>query len=291
MKDNILTLAQVCYRLAGCPEQEPADRWVPRLVGLGIYLPCSGNDPDSNRVRGFWAAARQRMDCLDRVAREIELAARETGTGGWWLKGWASRHLYPQPPMRLMADLDILLEGESEVDGMAEYLIAQGYIQQPQKRPWPSNFERVLLSPDGVVVELHRSLGPERLARRLRVPDPGKGTGLLPPEWQLVHACLHCFQHAGNLKAYQWLDVWLLARDERTLHTSRAILEQAKLRAPMRFFDFLFERNLGEPLAGAGSAGVWPWLYDKDGWRFPFGWRGPKLVVYGEDLIDRWRHR
>jgi len=282
---DVPPLVRICFRLAGLPADTSWADAVPRLIAAGVYLPCAKDDPDRRRAEGFVAAGQERQRLLSQVSQTISKVAKDVQMGGWWLKGWAARSLYPAPEMRLMADLDLLLADAVQVEKLASALQEHGYVRQPQATPWPANFELPLLAPEKVLVELHRSLGPPIFGDRLGQPEAQDGLRPLPPDWQIAHACLHCYQHAGRLKAYQWLDSWFLAQNEENLAGGIRLLSTRRLNAVLRFYQFHFAGNLGKTVGVASRGTPWRLLYDGERWRFPLAWRGPKIVVVVEDRL------
>ena len=121
------------------------------------------------------------------------------------LKGSAVAHLvYPDPAQRPFGDVDLLVP-VARLDVAVSTLIRAGYTRpRPQLRP---GFDRrfaksvTLISPDGLPLDLHRTLAGGRFGLLLAADDlfgssepfilAGRHLAALKPEYRLLHACYH----------------------------------------------------------------------------------------------------
>ncbi|CAN5190501.1 hypothetical protein BH24ACT1_BH24ACT1_09330 [soil metagenome] len=121
------------------------------------------------------------------------------------LKGSAFAHLvYPDPAQRPFGDVDVLVPA-SRFDVAVTTLVDAGYTRErPQRRP---GFDRrfvksvTLTSPDGLPVDLHRTLAAGRFGLTLAADDlfaassalmlAGQTLSALAPEDRFLHACYH----------------------------------------------------------------------------------------------------
>lgn len=121
------------------------------------------------------------------------------------LKGSAVAHLvYPDPAQRPFGDVDLLVP-IARFDVAVSTLVGAGYTRpRPQLRP---GFDRrfaksvTLISPDGLPLDLHRTLAGGRFGLLLVTDDlfgssdplvlGGRHLAALSPEQRLLHACYH----------------------------------------------------------------------------------------------------
>lgn len=69
------------------------------------------------------------------------------------MKGWIMRNYYPDPLMRSMGDLDVLIK-DMDSHKMQEWIESKGYILENNKNPVHDEYQK----PPYVLVELHRTL-------------------------------------------------------------------------------------------------------------------------------------
>lgn len=143
------------------------------------------------------------------------------------LKGaYLARFAYPDPGLRPMRDLDLLLRPEQAIDAF-NLLAARGYRPiwegSPEAHLLVSHHLPQLASPDGIIIELHHRLSDphpsytnefaEKLWQRSRPKTIG-GTHInfLCPEDLLLHLCIHAaLNHDLNVGPLALADVAALA--------------------------------------------------------------------------------
>lgn len=121
------------------------------------------------------------------------------------LKGTAVAHLdYPDPALRSFGDVDLLVRS-TQFDDAVEVLVAAGHQRKfPEPRP---GFDRrfgkgsCLVAPDGLELDLHRTLAMGPYGVRVEVDDlwrrastfevGGRLFHALGPEERFLHACFH----------------------------------------------------------------------------------------------------
>ncbi len=111
-------------------------------------------------------AAAVQVSCLQHLARQIAAVAAEVGTDIVFLKGTAL-HLagIPQPGSRAMGDVD-LLAPLAAAAALQDALVRAGHREQGQRQPsdWESGHLPPLVSPHGLVSEVHLRVKRVRLA-------------------------------------------------------------------------------------------------------------------------------
>lgn len=209
MKPNN-TLESIVALLADTHFEWQSDSCRSSLLKAGLYLPVSYLDANDVQRSGYEAVAIARYGVLKDEAQWLAEVCSELNIGGYWLKGWTSKDRYKDPWRRLMADLDLLVPPDS-VELLADEMVRRGFRRPKAVKPWPANFEVALVAPSGILVEVHGSIGPWMVAEPWNkiLEWPKEGLFCLPPHWHLLQQMLHCFQHAGQLKGYQWLDLAL----------------------------------------------------------------------------------
>lgn len=282
----------------------PAEAEWSALLRLGLYGWWYDRDPDGPRRDTNRRSADMLLAMQEECANDLREAAAATGSmGGLWLKAMASRQpqwdMYPQPWMRVATDVDVWFE-EAEIPVLARWLVAnRGYEFGLQQTPWPRNYELAMVSPEGIVVELHAALGPRRWPVNLfgRITPEmvalrciGQIQSLSMP-MQLVHGVVHLFQHAGHLKYFQLMELLLLLERDRDGRAEVMLLRwgYGSLWAWMvlrllRLWpdpgdapDFLAQRwhNVGRV-----HRALWSAALDEHGiWRGPAQMRGPKILA------------
>lgn len=225
----------------------------------GLYL-----EAVAERRPSELAAARAALGrAAAREAAQVETFAREAGAlldalsdlGPVVLKGPALAAAWPEPRLRPVGDLDLLV-GAHELEEACARLLRRGFRRAPEEpggrlRPPPTGVE--LLPPEGarVAVDLHvrpfRSVG-RRLdgaalrARSVTTSVLGRRVRVLEPADALLFAYVHAAKHA--VRAPKWLldlcalagradeDTWRVAtRRARETGTARALWSAARLAA------------------------------------------------------------
>lgn len=140
--------------------------------------------------------------------------------------GYLARFAYPDPGLRPMRDLDLLIRPERAVDAF-ELLKARGYAAVNDAKPEAYFAERrhlpPLVGPEGLHVELHhRLISEDHLAfsadfdetlwtRSVRREIAGTPIVFLRPEDLLLHLCIHAtHEHRLNVGPLALADVALL---------------------------------------------------------------------------------
>lgn len=156
--------------------------------------------------RAYRAAALDALHHKGELARTIALL-RTGGFAPLALKGaWLAWHAYPDPALRPLRDLDLLLDPASVISAW-ELLAAQGYVPDAADLPLEDAVRLdkhlpPLVSPRGVVVELHQRLGeaPGRTDHAAPRLDPAKvranaidvdGVTFPAPPDMLAHLIVH----------------------------------------------------------------------------------------------------
>lgn len=194
-----------------------------RLAGLADVVPETVWD----RLKA--SQRRHAMRNL-KIYRELVTVTRilnDAGIASIALKGaYLARFAYPDPGLRSMRDLDLLIRPEQVVDAF-ELLKARGYAAVNDGTPEAYFAERrhlpPLVSPDGLHVELHhRLISEDHLAfsadfdetlwaRSVRREIAGIPIGFLCPEDLLLHLCIHAaHEHRLNVGPLALADVALL---------------------------------------------------------------------------------
>jgi hypothetical protein len=201
------------------PKLEPAD-WqeLDRLAALHRLAPLlhaerGSDEAVPNAIRDGWRAA-HRHSAIQALAIRAELEdccalLEQAGHQPIALKGaWLSRHAYPAPALRPMRDLDIWVPVEG-VLGAYAVLLGCGYVMAEPPEMALEDVVRLdkhmppLLSPRGVVIELHHHLweptgrldhaspsADEAAIRARAVVDPG-GIRMPAPQDTLAHLIVH----------------------------------------------------------------------------------------------------
>ncbi|QYJ07448.1 nucleotidyltransferase family protein [Qipengyuania flava] len=212
-----------------------------------LYFRWNGDDAVPVALRDIWAAA-YRQSAIAALAQRaallslVEDLGRE-GITAVALKGaWLAWNIYPEPALRPLRDLDLLIAPEQALAARA-HLLAKGWVEEDDDglpaEEWLERFKHLpaLVAPDGTVLELHVRLWDEdgrtpanvsgvlyratALADHpaLRFPDPVDMLMHLA-----VHATFHRFD-AGPLmlvdfdqllakQAFDWESVWPRAASE-----------------------------------------------------------------------------
>ncbi len=165
---------------------------------------------------GMVASQRQ-----DRIARELyDLFDREQFSY-MPVKGLLLRELYPAPEMRLMGDLDILVQLD-EYPRMRELLLELGYIERVE-----SDHE-LIWHKNGVMIELHKRLIPSYNKDYYAVFGDGWQLGkictgtryAMTDEDQMVYQLVHFAKHYrdGGIGLRHIVDLYLYRRSRPNLN-------------------------------------------------------------------------
>ncbi len=164
-----------------------------------------------DRLRAVYVRSATRNALLFRDTARIAESLGRAGIPLMLLKGvHLARFVYPEPALRSMADLDLMVPQDRLLDAEALFL-REGY--GPTTRPDPvefcthSNHLAKLFAPGGSVVELHwtieRPTSPFTIdldglwARARTVPFGNQVVRVLAPEDLLLHLALHVSYHHG----------------------------------------------------------------------------------------------
>lgn len=166
-----------------------------------------------NAIRDSWRSA-HRLAAIQALAVQAGLAEchgllEQEGYQPVALKGaWLARHAYPEPALRPMRDLDLWVPAQSILDANAA-LRGAGYTELEPPEMALADMVRLdkhmppLLSPRGVVVELHHRLWEphgrldhaspkaDEAAIRARAIVDGDGIRTLHPQDTLAHLIVH----------------------------------------------------------------------------------------------------
>ena len=317
------------------------ENWIPTLIGHaarvrlpGVDASLAGSSVSPDRGEVFWAAVqamgcyhwyaevdydqnrRQRntelvqalLEAQQDVAQDVVQAAVQTASGGGlWLKALAARSLdrpklYVTPALRIATDVDVWF-AEHEVLSIATWLkVHAGYTTVEQGVVWPQNYEMGLVSPEGVLLDIHDALGPRkelrnwfgRLTPHIQAQAQSGTVQALSADMQLVHAVVHFFQHAGHLKYYQLLEMLMLMESANVREAARTILldngyDQLWAWVVLRISRLWPTRDIGKMPAFLGNEKaalpswqrrLWDTVLDQNGiWRGPQPYRGPKALT------------
>lgn len=216
---RVLLLALISARPpAILPPLEPAAwREIDRMAALHRLQPLLHNSHHANDaipqpIRAGWQAA-YRQSALAALILASELSAtvellERAGFAPLALKGaWLAWHAYPHPALRPMRDIDLLLSPETVIPAF-NLLRASGYQLAGEQQLAPEDAVQLdkhmtpLLSPRGVVIELHQRLweidgrmdhaapAADEQAIRSRSIRAGN-TGFLCPQDTLAHLIIH----------------------------------------------------------------------------------------------------
>lgn len=204
----------------GAAPQLDGDAWqaLDRLAALHRLAPLlhaeRGQDEGvPQAIRSNWQAAHRRS-AIEALALRTELAdcsalLEQAGHRPIALKGaWLSRHAYPAPALRPMRDLDIWVPLAGVLSAF-QVLLECGYVlAEPPEMTLEETVKLdkhmpALLSPRGVVIELHHRLwepagrldhaspSADEAAIRGRAEVDADGIRLLAPQDLLAHLIVH----------------------------------------------------------------------------------------------------
>lgn len=198
-------------------------------------------------LRLDWADA-YRASAISALAHKAELVAivgalARAGIDSIALKGaWLAWHAWPDPALRPLRDLDLLIAEEKVLDAR-RLLLTLGYVEIGTEglsaEQWKQRYHQLppLVSPSGIVVELHHRLWIEDW-RTPRLPDDVFLRAFADPEYpglryldpidQLLHLAVHASVHAfdggplmladfeqlGRVHGFDWDAVWKRANTE-----------------------------------------------------------------------------
>ncbi len=200
------------------------------LTSMGLYslwlseTNCMETDQEAVDQLKSWYELRLK------VSHQVSDAVIAHDGSGIWLKGWSLLAYYKYPWQRLMTDLDLLVDSNNVVE-LSKILKQLGYAYLPQKTPWPKNFELVMRSPEGVLVEIHDALGPRKIFGNLKKIYilPRSELVLCTPLQYFAHSIVHFFQHAGHLKPIQMYELGLMLQNEQLVQNIRPLLKTYNL--------------------------------------------------------------
>jgi len=189
-----------------------------RLAALHRLQPLlhaeRGNDEAiPNAIRDGWRAA-HRLSAMQALATRATLeeccaCLEQEGYEPIALKGsWLTRYAYPEPAQRPMRDVDIWVSAECVLSAY-DVLLGGGYVAaEPPEMSLEDTLRLekhmpVLMSPRGVLVELHHHLwepagrldhaspGADEAAIRARAAVDADGIRMLAPQDTLAHLVVH----------------------------------------------------------------------------------------------------
>ncbi|MBN1201876.1 MAG: nucleotidyltransferase family protein [Anaerolineae bacterium] len=230
------------------PHTIPGSAW-PEIINAALenrlapvlWWTVSRAELNLNTIPG-WQAVVQRSrrtaisyTLLMHTQAQVNTALAAANIPALWLKGIALAHMiYPQPTLRPMSDLDVLIPYEQRRDALA-VVEGLGY-QHPDPHKVVSGFDDsqmhhyVLIGGGNIIIELHH-----QLASRDVMPDPAQTAWFwtqtqpltvenagpdsfltLTPTAHLLHLCTHSIaQHGeGQVRLQQHFDVHLLITNE-----------------------------------------------------------------------------
>ncbi len=172
-------------------------------VSCMAYFALCHIDLPSNALKPFAAAhdAYVRVGMMQEVEySRISAAMSAEGIDHMPLKGWRTRELYPEPLMRSMGDVDILIR---TVDSPAACRIIErlGYhCSAPMKHDDDMYFK------NGLLMELHRTLDADGLKNphyyddpwRFAVADGGENSFAMSDEDGYLYTVAHAMKHFMN---------------------------------------------------------------------------------------------
>ena len=240
MSEDLHTLAAIFSSQIN-PADVPEDTW-PRLVeralrhqvgplllyrvdGAGAALPADS--------RARLATTAQQVAAhhlaLDLAQQQVDTALRALDITPIWIKGIVLAHtVYPEPHLRTMSDLDVLIPPERR-EAALDALFALGYTfhndpavlllgsDDPLAKLWAGHHDHLVGGPAGaVVLELHtRLMGDEALLPADRMPwffsqtipytVDRRSYLTLTPAAHLLYLCAHSqLQHQFNLLRWSY---------------------------------------------------------------------------------------
>lgn len=175
------------------------------------------DDPDGRSRRRLQAA---RWLALENALRRISLTLGRSGMEAWAYKGSDfALTLYPDPALRPMADLDLIVRRRDLLDAACS-LEGDGWEPFSPGRPLLTSgvVSGLLLMKDGIPLDLHShpSYFPSTLPGLLPHPSETASiatpVGLLscPDDYRLLLTLLHMLRH-GFARSIWWVDAALLA--------------------------------------------------------------------------------
>lgn len=243
--------------------------WRLRAAGIDVSAPLF--QPLVRSAKGTLA----RYMVFEAALREINMALAAEGIQAVWLKGAALAHtVYPEPTLRPMIDLDLLVESRDAARALAA-LIALGYYHEVPEvmevhqlfdqaelhRPPQDTHHHLLIGglTGDVVVELHFQL---LVSQQFLSPEGerwfwtqtqlcscgGFNLTIFRPEAHLLYLCIHAILHGAkaDFRLSRYLDLhWLIVEEtmnwqvvvERAIHLEWTQAVEQMLRQTMRYFD------------------------------------------------------
>lgn len=195
--------------LHGGTKTEPADAGLMELAQRHKVLPLLYEQwKDMPQVCRISRQTAQQSYHLLFLSRYVQQTLAHAGIEAILLKGSATAELYPLPELRKSGDVDLLLADEQAVASACRCLTAHGFTHAGEQL---AQHHAVLCSPDGISVELHRTLAEpfadarvnRCLLRQQETLFAGRVTqellGLpftvLAPPHHLYYLLLHMLQH------------------------------------------------------------------------------------------------
>lgn len=171
------------------------------------------------------------------------------------LKGLALKELYPQPELREMCDLDVLIE-EKNMEKSIELLKTQGYYPKSLHLENPDYMHIEMIKPYSITVELHRTLWPLHNFRKRdnqfwynhiwenkrTIEVEGIRCNALPLEDELVNMVIHLSKHIMNYGSNlrQFCDIVLFVKAYWTRLDLEYVDQTIKSMELFTFYQYLF---------------------------------------------------
>ncbi len=189
-----------------------------QIVGLVYYgALAAGISSDIPIMQKLYISAVTELIIHERQARTLSLISEALDLhkiNYMPLKGSAVKKLYPRPEMRVMSDIDILIN-YNDYDKIRSIMVSFGANEL-----YESNHEIVWKTADGVTIEFHKMLIPSyndkyynyfKSGWEFAEKDENSYSHHMRPEDEFVYIFTHLSKHyrGGGIGVKQLCDVWL----------------------------------------------------------------------------------
>ena len=212
---------------AACTDKQAVGK---TIIRNGILLTVFKTLPDElqQELSGRYNAAIKQAIIQEHEGTQVLRALSGAGMDCIALKGWELRKLYPEPTMRQMADLDILVR-PYDFEKIKAVMDGLGYSSGSESRWKHDSFKK-----KEAHVEMHKRLTDDSTAIRAwergmwerAKPTDGGIHKMSPEDYYIFHFVhLHKDFMNGSLGLRRIVDTWLLQKQPVDMETVRASLE------------------------------------------------------------------
>ena len=212
---------------AACTDKQAVGK---TIIRNGILLTVFKTLPDElqQELSGRYNAAIKQAIIQEHEGTRVLRALSEAGLSCIALKGWELRKLYPEPTMRQMADLDILVR-PYDFEKIKAVMDGLGYSSGRESRWKHDSFKK-----REVHVEMHKRLTDDSTAIRAwergmweRAKPTDGGIYKMSPEDYYIFHFVHLYKDFmnGSLGLRRIVDTWLLQKQPVDMEPVRTALE------------------------------------------------------------------